>query len=250
MQDIEDENDDEDENDNDGPTNFSKFYSDQEDNNGERSEYQETNLDQITDYSSRYAENQFEEEANVKGRNMISSEDTMKCYNTEGTPQVISKAGSLSDLRKEKVVLKEATKANVEAEQVKKTGGKFSENASGLQSPEKTVNYCVEGTPGDFSRNDSLSDLEEAAGHSHTPPAPKIEHNKPSSSKIPPPLLIKKETNSEKESVVATPKSVTFVSNLADETPLMFSRTSSICSIDSAEHACDDKRLVQQFKTY
>lgn len=238
VQNIEDDDDD-------APTNFSKFYSDQEENNGERSEYQETNLDQITDYSSRYAENQFEEEANVKGRNMISSEDTMKCYNTEGTPQIISKAGSLSDLRKEKILKEATTKASVvEAEPVKKPG-KFSENASGLQSPEKTVNYCVEGTPGDFSRNDSLSDLEEAAaGHSHTPPVPKIEHNMPSTSKIPPPLLIKKETNSEKESVVATPKSVTFVSNLADETPLMFSRTSSICSIDSAEHACDDKSSV------
>jgi adenomatosis polyposis coli protein len=115
--------------------------------------------------------------------------------------------------------------------------GKFSEHASGLQSPEKTVNYCVEGTPGDFSRNDSLSDLEEA---SHSPRVPKVS-SQPSTSKIPPPLLIKKEIGSEKESVAATPKSVTF---LADETPLMFSRTSSMGSIDSAEQGFDDKSSV------
>lgn len=223
VQDIEDE---------DAPTNFSKFYSDQEES-GERAEYQETNLDQITDYSSRYAENQYEEEPQVKGRNMISSEDTMKCYNTEGTPRVISKAGSLTDLRKDKLV-KEVTKS----EEVSKKG-KFSENASGLQSPEKTTNYCVERTPGDFSRNDSLSDLEEA---SHSPRVPKIK-SQPSTSKIPPPLLIKKEVSSEKESVAATPKSVTF-GTLHDETPLMFSRTSSMGSIDSAEQGFDDKSSV------
>lgn len=228
VQDIEDDDDD-------APTNFSKFYTDQEEEeeSGERAEYQETNLDQITDYSSRYAENQFEEE------NAAANKDTMKCYNTEGTPQVISKAGSLSDLRKDK---KEATKTNNEDTKKK---DKFSENASGIQSPEKTVNYCVEGTPGNFSRNDSLSDLEEM---SHSPRVPKIEHNSnlPSTSKIPPPLLIKKEiVNSEKESIVATPKSVTFVSNLAEETPMMFSRSSSFGSIDSAEHACvDDKSSV------
>jgi adenomatosis polyposis coli protein len=218
VQDIEDEE---------APTNFSKFYDQEE--IGERSEYQETNLDQITDYSTRYAENQFEEEPQVKGR-MISSEDTMKCYNTEGTPQVISKAGSLTDLRKDKLV-----KETKNEEANKK--GKFSEHASGLQSPEKTVNYCVEGTPGDFSRNDSLSDLEEA---SHSPRVPKVS-SQPSTSKIPPPLLIKKEIGSEKESVAATPKSVTF---LADETPLMFSRTSSMGSIDSAEQGFDDKSSV------
>lgn len=222
VQDIEDEE---------APTNFSKFYIDQ-DEIGERSEYQETNLDQITDYSTRYAENQFvEEEGQAKRRNMHSSEDTMRCYNTEGTPRVISKAGSLTDLRKEKVT------SEVKSEEKK---GKFSENASGLQSPEKTVNYCVEGTPGDFSRNDSLSDLEEA---SHSPRVPKIS-SQPSTSKIPPPLLIKKEVGSEKESVAATPKSVTFVTNIADETPLMFSRTSSMGSIDSAEQGFDDKSSV------
>lgn len=64
-------------------------------------------------------------------------------------------------------------------------------------------------------------------------------------SKIPPPLAInnssKKESVGEKESVAATPKSVTFV-NLAEETPLMFSRTSSMGSLSSAEPCINDDK--------
>lgn len=223
VQDIEDE-------DEEAPTNFSKFDDDQE--QGDRAEYQETNLDQITDYSIRYAENQSDSEEDVAVKPVaISSDDTMKCYNTEGTPHtVLSGAASLSDLRKEKL----------KAVEGKKFKGKYSAGASGLQSPEKTVNYCVEGTPGNFSRNDSLSDLEETkndskAGSSKTPTA--------SSSKVPP-LMIRKDFPADKESIAATPKSVTFLS-LAEETPLMFSRTSSMGSLSSAEPACmDDKSSV------
>lgn len=231
--DIEDDDDEE------APTNFSKFDDGLDEKEVEEAptEYQETNLDldQITDYSIRYAENQSdsEEEAVTKPLN-INSEDTMKCYNTEGTPHaVLSGAASMSDLRKEKL------KESVRGIEERKTKGKFSAGASGLQSPEKTVNYCVEGTPRNFSRNDSLSDLEE---HCNKPGSSKTVM--PSTSKIPPPLAIRKEFSGEKDSIAVTPKSVTFLS-LAEETPLMFSRTSSIGSLDSAEPACvDDKSSV------
>lgn len=228
VQDIEDE-------DEDSPTNFSKFDEDQD---GERSEYQETNLDQITDYSIRYAENQSDSDEEVAKPANVNSNDTMKCYNTEGTPHaVLSGAASMTDLRKEKL------KETVRAPDEKKAKGKFSAGASGLQSPEKTVNYCVEGTPGNFSRSDSLSDLEENSMLESK--NPKTGSNKaPASAKIPPPLIIRKEFSGEKESVAATPKSVTFGS-LAEETPLMFSRTSSMGSLSSAEPACvDDKSSV------
>lgn len=259
VQDIEDD-------DEDAPTNFSKFHNDhdeheeeeeeEEDKNAEQEEgegaekceYQETNLDQITDYSIRYGENQegeFDEETGRK-RNIMSADDTTKCYDTEGTPHTISKAGSMSDLRKEKFT-KDVVAAKAADENEKKNkDSKFSASASGMQSPEKTVNYCVEGTPGNFSRNDSLSDLEEAT--STTPPEIKSNNDDGPSkssmaSKIPPPLSITKKDSSEKESVAATPKSVTFV-NLSDETPMMFSRTSSMGSLSSAEPACDDKSSV------
>lgn len=209
------------EDDDDSPTNFSKFDDDQE---TERTE--DANLDQITDYSVRYVENDYDYERVTKP----VVEDSTRCYNTEGTPHAgLSSAGSMSDLRKEK--LKESVVKSKEA------ATKFPANASGFQSPEKTFNYCVEGTPGNFSRNDSLSDLEEGENS-------KKSKNTANSSKIPPPLQIRKEIHSEKESIAATPKSVTF-GNLADETPLMFSRTSSIGSLDSAEPGCiDDKSSV------
>lgn len=221
---IEDEDDD-------APTNFSQLDTDG-DQDVERTE--ESNLDQITDYSVRYAENDYDDERSAKP----VVEDSTKSYHTEGTPHaVLSKAGSMSDLRKEK--LKESVKSAKEG-----SNSKFAPNASGFQSPEKTVNYCVEGTPGNFSRNDSLSDLEDNGESSKT--AGKALKNSTNSSRIPPPpLMIRKEiSTSEKESTAATPKSVTF-GNLADETPLMFSRTSSIGSLDSAEQGCvDDKSSV------
>ncbi|CRL02881.1 CLUMA_CG015828, isoform A [Clunio marinus] len=218
VQDIEDD-------DEDSPTNFSKFDDDQDE--PEQETYQETNLDQITDYSIRYAENQSDSDDEVK-KPTTNNDDTVKCYNTEGTPHaVLSSAGSLTDLRKEKL------KKSVEE-------AKVSSHVSGTQSPEKTVNYCVEGTPANFSRCDSLSDLEEGLEAK----AEKVEVKKTPVKVPPPPLTIRKEFHGEKESVAATPKSVTFV-NTADETPLMFSRTSSIGSLDSADPVfADDKSSV------
>lgn len=220
------------------PTNFSKFDDDQE---SAQTEYQETNLDQITDYSIRYAENQSDsEEEVVKPANPVSSDDTIKSYNTEGTPHaVLSGAASMTDLRKEKL------KENVKPTEGKKVKEKHSANASGLQSPEKATNYttiyCVEGTPGNFSRNDSSSDLEENAVH-------ESKVDKPGSSKeatkCQPQPMTRRDFNTEKEA--ATTKSVTFGS-LAEETPLMFSRTSSMGSLSSADHASahfDDKSSV------
>lgn len=94
--------------DEDAPTNFSQFDNDQEEEEeeeeGEKSEYQETNLDQLTNYSIRYAENQIYSDDEEDEKPAVTEEDTMKCYNTEGTPHaVLSGAGSMSDLRKEKL---------------------------------------------------------------------------------------------------------------------------------------------------
>lgn len=221
VQDIEDE-------DEDAPTNFSQFDDDHE---GERSEYQETNLDQITDYSIRYAENQYdseeEEEVQKPVNVQINSDDTTQCYNTEDTPHaVLSGATSTSDLRKE--VLKESVVVDK----------KLDDDVELCQSPaEKTVNYCVEGTPGNFSRSDSFSDLEEGKLN--------LESDSP---KALPQLKVRKEFSGDKESVSATPKSVTFGS-IAGETPMMFSRTSSMGSLSSADppFADDKSSVVSEF---
>lgn len=196
------------------------------------SEFQETNLDQITDYSIRYAENPYESEDEAV-KPSVPCNDTIKSYNTEGTPHaLLSESVSLTDLR----ISKESEKVSVP----KTRKGKV----SGNQSPEKTVNYCTEGTPGNFSRNDSLSDLEEGAIPNHKNRNSGLCKPTISAKETPgslTPSLVRKDSVAEKDFAVATPKSVTF-GVLALETPMMFSRTSSIGSLSSAEPICTDDR--------
>lgn len=106
--------------DDEAPTNFSSKFDNDQEEVVEKSEYQ---TDQITNYSLRYGENQDcsdEEEDPRKRRNILSADDTTKCYNTEGTP-AISKAGSMSDLRKEKLSKDATASKSVES----KKGNKF-----------------------------------------------------------------------------------------------------------------------------
>lgn len=88
--------------------------------------YQETDLDQPTDFSLRYTENE--------NLDTEKNDDTIKCYETEDTPY-ISKAPSVGDLRKD-------IKTDV-------------------FTPEKPIHYYEEGTPDKYSRRDSISSLEE-----------------------------------------------------------------------------------------
>lgn len=166
-------------------------------------DYQETDIDQITDYSLRYAENQSEESDDDKAaENYRRSnptcemvEDTVKCYYTEGTPQIISSATSMSDLRVQLVAGGGSSSAPAVAspkngpvpksDPIPIGGGSAGgvgrsagdggvSGASGGQSapkplgdtgcntPDKPYNYCEEGTP-DFSRDASLNVLDLSA---------------------------------------------------------------------------------------
>ncbi|KAL5282974.1 APC2 family protein [Megaselia abdita] len=95
--------------------------------------YQETDLDQPTDFSLRYIEN---ESLDIE---IDKTDDVIKCYQTEDTPY-ISKAPSVGDLRKD-------IKADI-------------------FTPEKPIHYYEEGTPDKFSRRDSVSSLEETGTRS------------------------------------------------------------------------------------
>ena len=190
-------------------------------------DYAETDLDQPTDYSLKYAEEN--EEIEFDKNHEISSreeerpernyydgadaihEDTLKTYCTEGTPYEtpynFSNATSMSDLHCEPPTpVSEESGGKKQAENYCKDGSiednairsvdenetsnsedvsnfdkDFTEKgpqmkalppaprqplkrlqsglSSGLLSPEKPVQYCVEGTPGSFSRVSSLSSL-------------------------------------------------------------------------------------------
>lgn len=149
-------------------------------------DYAETDLDQPTNYSLRYGEDDSETEEVCepnRTERFYEQPDTIKTYCTEGTPYEtpynFSTATSLSDLRiesnlDEKPELETSpVKEEPKEEQIppkeepeepkeesttpeKKPKSCYS---SGLMSPEKPINYCEEGTPGYFSRVSSLSSL-------------------------------------------------------------------------------------------
>lgn len=204
--------------------------------------YQETDLDQITNYSLRYAENP----SDVVDKNdmLLPLDDTVKCYQTEGTPYVISNATSMSDLRQNKDVEKNKLKSKI---------------PSGINTPDKPINYCDEGTPGYFSRFDSLSSLDELE---HNDSIVKIKTLVEVTNENEVTLDdIQQQQQQQKKSMSILNEESDQLTNLEDglqkavtfseqPTPLMFSRHSSIESLGSAEPDCvDDKSsIVSDFR--
>ncbi|KAL1492003.1 hypothetical protein ABEB36_012512 [Hypothenemus hampei] len=238
--------------------------------------YTETDLDQPTDYSLRYAEDDSDSDICDKmTKQEYVQPDTVKTYCTEGTPYetpfVFSNATSMSDLRNvgnEKSEIDNDALKNKETKDVKETKNIIDEKdrcstedisemenvsrkpeksqfSSGMMSPEKPVNYCEEGTPGYFSRVSSFGSGLDSLPANETvikkvveceaPPIPKGHREKGSGSKTPNEVKVVKF-----EQVV----------NYAEETPLMFSRSSSLASLDSVEqHSIHDDRssIVSDF---
>ncbi|KAF4518709.1 hypothetical protein B566_EDAN013728 [Ephemera danica] len=224
--------------------------------------YAETDLDnpdQPTNFSLRYAEGEEEEEEytsksgeNGYYRGASIHDDSVKTYCTEGTPYQtplnFSTATSMSDLREvsaskeeeeeegdksaEPLSRDEKVRDEEESEVPSKSSVAPSEISSGVMSPEKPTRYCVEGTPLCFSRVSSLSSLHSTEAANAEPMAPPSPPPKPQAVAVPEPK---------------PEKAVTFG---ADETPLMFSRCSSLGSLSSFEqHSIHDDRssIVSDF---
>lgn len=148
-------------------------------------DYAETDLDQPTDYSLQYGEED-DDLSDFDGPDLPISihEDTIKMYCTEGTPYEtpynFSTATSLSDLRIEPPV-KEENEEELKAEneesnvnvsstasppEVKETNRPPLSTSDAIESgsvspAEKPMQFCDEGTPGAcMSRFDSLSSLD------------------------------------------------------------------------------------------
>ncbi|XP_068911827.1 adenomatous polyposis coli protein-like isoform X7 [Tenebrio molitor] len=212
--------------------------------------YAETDLDQPTDYSLRYAEDDSDSEQCNKISKSETTEfvqDTIKTYCTEDTPYEtpfnFSTSTSMSDLRidekggaggKLETESKPVFSKSIETAHQSKIKSEFS---SGLMSPEKPVNYCDEGTPGYFSRVDSCGSLNSMPASD--PPKQELkEQNLEEGEKNKGPRRMGKFPSE-------TTKAVKFeeVVNYAEETPLMFSRSSSLASLDSIEqHSIHDDR--------
>ncbi|XP_055908567.1 uncharacterized protein LOC129943274 [Eupeodes corollae] len=240
------------------------------------SSYQETDLDQPTDFSLRYAENQVESDIEEKTRMNNGSEiilileDSVKCYQTEDTPYVISNAASVSDLQNPKL------EENI-VRTKPQTSVLPSSNViygSGSYTPEKPINYCEEGTPGYFSRYESLSSLEESPQNAQTVngnTSVKSKTDKASSNakqeteKSPEPAPTAVVVDVDVDADVKDDKTAALPPNnapepgpcailsknnynSAQETPLMFSRHSSMDSLAEEEEVgaivADDKSSV------
>ncbi|KAG4067863.1 hypothetical protein HA402_010549 [Bradysia odoriphaga] len=210
--------------------------------------YQETDLDQITNFSLRYGENQNESsddnEMNDGNEILLILGDTVKCYETEGTPYVISNAASVSDLR-----AKPPERQEVKNKIVK--SGHLTADNSGLNTPEKPTKYCEEGTPGCFSRYDSFSSLdEEVDGQNDSRPQTdgKLEIVAIAEENIDEEPIKSVEISESENNPNSTPgaKAVTFGDF---ETPMMFSRHTSLGSLSSIEPTIGDDRssVVSEF---
>lgn len=134
--------------------------------------YTETDLDQPTDYSLQFAEDDSDSDCDkIKTEPGEFSEDTVKTYCTEGTPYEtpfnFSTATSMSDLRVDANKTKETVehdavdspRVELKGEQAERKIDVKSQFSSGLISPDKPINYCEEGTPGYFSRVSSFGSL-------------------------------------------------------------------------------------------
>ena len=184
----------------------------------------ETCEEKPTDYSLRYQES---EEPDKEGKPEPLFEDAVRTYYTEGTPMdtpaIFSTATSMNDLREPAIAEEDET------EETK------------LENVDSTMQYAVEGTPLTFSRAESLSDLEEAED-TKLAVIPEMKEEKAMT-----------ETAGEKREESKTPpvkdiKTVKFIGDTGgaggsqsgqsiqrnpQETPMMFSRASSIASLDS-----------------
>ncbi|XP_072753559.1 uncharacterized protein [Anoplolepis gracilipes] len=263
-------------------------------------DYAETDLDQPTDYSLRYAEDDTDEEEKQGAEYFPVSgqEDTVKTYCTEGTPYEtpfnFSTATSMSDLRvedmKESEVSKKMPKKSIEIirkslvsfikqpetpdcdEQDGLITKELEENQkdiavlnSGQITPEKIVSYYEEETSHGFSRANSLSSLSSAVTSQNnvpgviskvdSPPSvnkEELENNDHSALKLNNSQVVLSSGNDNLSERKNNPrvldkegKMVTFSGQdyYAEETPLMFSRCSSLGSLSGFEqHSIHDDR--------
>ncbi|XP_072929417.1 uncharacterized protein [Epargyreus clarus] len=264
-------------------------------------DYQETDLDQPTDYSLRYAEHQSETGSDISEPPGPSvHEDTIKHFATEGTPYetpiIFSTATSMSDLRiigkdaKPKVTpnVKEHPEVMTHSDekdtcsiedpprhdndraistpQIASTSEPIAEKrgvfdtkfSSGMISPEKPVNYCDEGTPGYFSRVSSLSSLGEpteedclakknAMATINVDPSPQEQSTSSSG----------KDKEGSKAVTFATEPLAVDASGAAsartasparfvEDTPLMFSRSSSLGSLPECSQQDDQGSVLSE----
>ncbi|CAB3379404.1 Hypothetical predicted protein [Cloeon dipterum] len=193
------------------------------------STYAETdldNFDQPTNYGERFKEREDDDEKQAAYyQHTGAHEDSVKTYCTEGTPLVFSTSTSISDI-KDAVANEEKIKKEVDGQSETDSPPAA---PSGTMTSEKPTQYCVEDTPVCFSRGSSLSSLHCSEEVAESIPDVHLEDPKADEPEPSPPKSV--------------PEKVL-------ETPLMFSRCSSVASLASFEqHSIHDDRssIVSDF---
>lgn len=201
------------------------------------SPYAETDLDgpdQVTNYGLRYSddsdttsdfrkplpktEKSYLATGDYHAKQFSCNDDTFRTYCTEDTPLSISNATSMSDLRE----IRDAKPDKMNFPTIQETVN------------DSVVKYCVEDTPVCFSRVSSLSSLDSDSDAVNDHPKNVSMNEK----------LAVEETSETKQPTVSSPKqdiatpdkTVHFEEDqLVEQTPLMFSRCSSMESLSSFE---------------
>lgn len=205
--------------------------------------------DTTFNYSLQYTEEDEDDRGNTSGNGegTSKSEDTLKTYCYEGTPHNFSISNSCQDLVQEIEMEKTATVGSSEEKTVS-----VPPNKPKLQPIDEAPKaYYVENTPAVFSRTSSLSSINSGglnAGENKAEPIAVEGQPSPalSDGKKPESFVDDGQTSSLGEHGppqpakrrigplhgTFTPARVTFS---AEETPLMFSRCSSVASLDSLD---------------
>lgn len=200
--------------------------------------------DTTFNYSLQYTEEDEDDRGNSTGNGGTSkSEDTLKTYCYEGTPHNFSISNSCQDLVQEI----EMEKAAASAPSTEKVGPATQPEKSSKLQPidEAPKSYYVENTPAVFSRTSSLSSINSSGGlnageHKAEPITSDCPDGKKMDSFVddcPGSSFNQHQQNVSKRRGgpphgTFTPSRVTFS---AEETPLMFSRCSSVASLDSLD---------------
>lgn len=206
--------------------------------------------DTTFNYSLQYIELDDDDRGNTtgNGEGVSKSEDTLKTYCYEGTPHNFSISNSCQDLVHEIEVEKAA--AGPIGEKIASSSTNNNTNKSPKLQPidEAPKSYYVENTPAVFSRTSSLSSINSSGGlnageNKAEPLASESADEKKSGSVVddchgsafhhgPQQGHSQPKRRSGPQQGTFTPGRVTFS---AEETPLMFSRCSSVASLDSLD---------------
>jgi hypothetical protein len=225
------------------------------------------NGDSTCNYSLRFSEFEADEVPanrhhtnNATSTNVTKSEDTMKTYYCEGTPHNFSMSNSCQDLVQELEYEKAASNAAVS--NTNKTNGGESQatedetvkNSNTKLQPidEVPKAYYVENTPAVFSRTSSLSSISSSVGLNagenkadycetfNSQPglnekSPKRPTTLQRSLELPPMAQVAPQPMPRRKLIPILPQPAPRVTFSAEETPLMFSRCSSVASLDSLD---------------